>query len=72
MFIIPDKAVTGYFGNENVTVNTSCLMPAYFYLHNLKNNIFQDLHCIHLLFFKLTLSMIGPIKIFVYLESFFS
>jgi len=40
MFIIPDKAVTGYFGNENATVNISCLMLAYFYLHNLKNNIF--------------------------------
>jgi len=40
MFIIPDKAVTGYFGNENATVNTSCLMLAYFHLHNLKNNIF--------------------------------
>lgn len=39
MFIIPDKAVTGYFGSENAEVNTSCLMFAYFYVHNLKNNI---------------------------------
>lgn len=40
MFIIPDKAVTGYFGNENAEVNTSCLMLAYFYPHSLENNIF--------------------------------